>query len=198
MRIPKNWNDITVGQFQEYQKTLNEEPFDAIEEQSLLERRAMALTGWDQDQIDRLKITELYQINQIVNKPLPTKIPKRIRVAGKLYRVILDPTKEDAVRYKMVMNACKEKEVQLHRLMFSLCVPIKWWGKDIDLDPWEIQDRLNEFKDVPMTIANPIIVFFWTLSNVLTKDILQYSDQILTKMNKEVLTGIDSTRDMVG
>jgi hypothetical protein len=51
MKIPKDWSDITVGQFQEYQKTLGEEPNNALEEQDLLERRAMALTGFDWDQI---------------------------------------------------------------------------------------------------------------------------------------------------
>ena len=96
------------------------------------------------------------------------------------------------------MNACKEKDVQLHRLMFSVCVPINWMGKDQDLKPYEVQERLNEFKSMPMTIANPIVVFFWNLSNDLTQSILQFSNSKMKEMNKMVTTEIDSIKNMAG
>ena len=96
------------------------------------------------------------------------------------------------------MNAWKEKDVQLHRLMFSVCVPINWRGKDQDLKPYEVQERLNEFKSMPMTIANPIVVFFWALSNDLTQSILQFSNSKMKEMNKMVTTEIDSIKSMAG
>lgn len=198
MKITKDWSDINVGQFQEYQKTLGEEPSNALEEQDLLERRAMALTGFDWDQLGQLTMKQLYAINNIPNTDIKGKWKKRIKVAGRRYRVILDPTKEESLRYKMVMNACKEKDVQLHRLMFSVCVPINWMGKDQDLKPYEVQERLNEFKSMPMTIANPIVVFFWALSNDLTQSILQFSNSKMKEMNKMVTTEIDSIKNMAG
>lgn len=198
MKIPKDWSDITVGQFQEYQKTLGEEPNNVLEEQDLLERRAMALTGFDWDQLGQLTMKQLYAINNIPKTDIKGKLKKRIKVAGRRYRVILDPTKEESLRYKMVMNACKEKDVQLHRLMFSVCVPINWMGKDQDLKPYEVQERLNEFKSMPMTIANPIVVFFWNLSNDLTQSILQFSNSKMKEMNKMVTTEIDSIKNMAG
>jgi hypothetical protein len=198
MKITKDWSDINVGQFQEYQKTLGEEPSNALEEQDLLERRAMALTGFDWDQLGQLTMKQLYAINNIPKTDIKGKLKKRIKVAGRRYRVILDPTKEESLRYKMVMNACKEKDVQLHRLMFSVCVPINWMGKDQDLKPYEVQERLNEFKSMPMTIANPIVVFFCAVSENLTNVILQFSNNKMKEMNKIVTTEIDSIKNMAG
>jgi hypothetical protein len=52
---------------------------------------------------------QLYAINNIPKTDIKGKLKKRVKVAGRRYRVILDPTKEESLRYKMVMNACKEK-----------------------------------------------------------------------------------------
>lgn len=197
MKIPNSWADISLAQFQEYQNTLEEVPIDAEEEQLLLERRAIALTGWSQDEIDKLTQAQLYHINNITKKDIAGKLRKRIKVNGKRYRVMQYPHKEESMRNKAIMHACKKKE-PLYKLLFLICVPIDWLGRDVELKSWEFQERLNDFKNVPITVANPIIVFFWTISNELTNLTLQYSDQTLIQMKKKVETEIDSMKLLAG
>jgi hypothetical protein len=60
-----------------------------------------------------------------------------------------------------------------------------WFRKKyIKLEDHQTIELIDQFKDIPMSVANPIAVFFFNLSTEFTRILNDYSDQKLKEMNK--------------
>lgn len=194
--IPRNWNDITVEKFVELQKTFKEKPQTELERHDLLVKRALILTDLEIEEIENLPINELNRVDELIAKPFG-KMPTHIRLNKRIYRVIINPTVESSKRFKMVMNACKEGDENLHRIIYSVCVPIKnlWSKKEKEMQAWEVQQCVEDFKQLPAGTALSIWLFFCQLSNELSNVTLQFLEQKMKQMQSKVQ---DSLKDLAG
>lgn len=199
MKIPRDWSQVTIEQYVLLQKTVTDKLLTQVERDELRITRAIILTGGD-DIEETTTMEELMWVDKLINTPMSTKISPRIRLNGNLYRVILNPTKELASRFKMAMNAAKDGDENLHRLMFAICVPIKgiFRSREIQLDGAETQKRVEDFKQLPVSIAYPISLFFCNLSKELSKNTHQYLDEMVTTMTTTLNQTQQSLKDMAG
>jgi len=198
--LPKNWNDITIEQYVAVYKTLSEDPKDAEAQLNLLVKRVCLLTNQEPDWVeDNCTMQDLAKMQDFLKSDLPLKLIKDFRFEGRRYKVDIDPTKYDAGRYMSVMNQLKDSKIEnLHKVIFQVCREVDWKGKTIEVDLKELPSRIESFKQLPLKVANPISVFFWSLSNNLTDVTLQYSISQMEKAKKALQTEIDCLSDSVG
>jgi hypothetical protein len=98
-----------------------------------------------------------------------------------------------------VMNQLKDSKIEnLHKVIFQVCREVDWKGKTIEIDLKELPARIESFKQLPLKVANPISVFFWSLCDTLTEDTLQYSISQMEKAKMALQTEIDCLSDSVG
>lgn len=192
--IPKNWDNITIDQYAALKKTESVKPKDELEEHDLRVQRACIITGLDLNEINSWPFKELLKVDDLMKTPLPTKIIKTFRLNGKLYRFRENPKKYSGGEYCAIMNACKDASVSreselksMHRLCYLICKPVNILGfKQKITEPEEIEKRIDDFKQLPLKIANPMALFFWALSETLTDAILVYSTDQMNMMNKDL------------
>ena len=198
--LPKNWDDITLEQYIAIYKTLDEEPKDAMAQLDLLVKRVCLLTNLEPDFVEEnCSMNDLNYMADFLKKPMPTKLIQKFRFNGRLYKVKLDPNKYKAGEYMAVMNACKNSKPDgLPRIMFSVCKEINVFGKDIEVSPEKIHDRIEEFKQLPLKIANPIALFFSMLSSNLMETTLKYSTEQVMKATADLQVEIDCLKDSDG
>jgi hypothetical protein len=183
--IPATWQEVTLENFYPLERTLKEEPKDEVEKHDLLVKRACFISDMEVEEVQELTMNELLVVDKLLRTPLPTKLNLSFKLNGRLYVVKLDPTKWDAWRYKAVMNECRNiGSDNLHKLMFLVSVEIKnrFSTKEIKCPPEEVEERMEEFKQLSVALANPLVVFFYNLSNDLTENILSFSEAQMKKM----------------
>lgn len=186
--LPKNWNDITIEQYVAVYKTLEEEPKDAEAQLNLLIKRTCLLTFKEPEWVeDNLTMNDLAKMQDFLKSELPTKLITDFRFKGRRYKADIDPTKYDAGRYMSVMNQLKDSKIDnLHKVIFLICREVDWKGKTIEVPIEELGQRIEDFKELPLKIANPLSVFFYSLSDNLTKDILEYSTELMKKAQEKI------------
>lgn len=211
MTIPTTWDKVTLENYYPFERTLGEENFKGWEEltQEELEvkkldlriKRACLLTDIEVEDALKMTMEQLSAVDVLIKTPYPGKVRKSFKFKGKRYKVLLDPRKWDAGRYQSIMNECRNKDSDnVHKLMYLVSVEVKnrFSKKEIELDPDEIEARINEFKQLPVSIANPIGVFFWNLYKLLTELTLSYSEIEMQKKLKMMKKEEDSLRNMAG
>lgn len=191
--LPSNWNDITIEQYVSVYKTLSEEPKDAEAQLNLLIKRTCLLTFKEPEWVeDNLTMSDLAKMQDFLKSPLPTKLIKNFRFNGKRYTVDIDPTKYDAGRYMSVMNQLKDSKIDnLHKVIFLVCREVNFLGQTVDVPTEEIVKDMEAFKQLPLKVANPIAVFFWTLYENLTDVTLKYSTDQMQTANELIQQELD-------
>lgn len=203
--LPKNWNDVTVEQYNAIHKTFGEDPQDDEGQWKLLVKRVALITGNEPDWVeDNLTVQDLHRMSDLLKTPLPTLLVRHFRFNNRRYVVDIDPTKYNAGRYMSVMNAVKDpKADNTHKLLFQVCREIDFGfyrnnkGKlrfgvhTIEPDLNKLAEHIESFKELPLKIANPIKVFFCSLSENLTDATLEY----LTKQAKETTSKLQTEID---
>ena len=186
--LPHNWNDITIEQYVAVYKTLEEEPKDAEAQLNLLIKRTCLLTFKEPEWVeDNLTMNDLAKMQDFLKSELPTKLIADFRFKGRKYKADIDPTKYDAGRYMSVMNQLKDSKIDnLHKVIFLICREVDWKGKTVEVPIEELGQRIEDFKELPLKIANPLSVFFYSLSDNLTKDILEYSTELMKKAQEKI------------
>lgn len=206
--IPKSWDNVTIDQYVAIKKTEAIIPKDKLEEHDLRVQRACILTDLDLDVINAWSFEELLKVDKLMEANLPTRVVKRFKLNGKRYRFKENPYTYNGGQYCAVMNACKEGGIEnLNRLCYLISEPINFWGKRQTTNdeyfnslladrmlkrpkptplPYEILQLMEDFKQLPLKVANPMAVFFWTLSEVLTDAILDYSTKKMKKITEQV------------
>jgi hypothetical protein len=70
--------------------------------------------------------------------------------------------------------------------------PYKWVGgvkkKYFELKESEIPEIIIAINQLPISLAYPLVVFFFNLSNELTSCLLDYSESKLKEMNESLIT----------
>jgi hypothetical protein len=186
MKQPKNWSDITIRKYIERVK-LSRKSGSELETIEQMIKLAAVTFECSEEEAANIGIDKLNQVNQLFKSEKPTKIVKEIRLNGQHFEFELNPNKLTANEYAGVMEATKDIDINLHLFLFHLARPYNysWFRKKyIKLEDHQTIELIDQFKDIPMSVANPIAVFFFNLSTEFTRILNDYSDQKLKEMNK--------------
>jgi hypothetical protein len=201
MKQPKNWSDITIRKYIERVK-LSRKSGSELETIEQMIKLAAVTFECSEEEAANIGLDKLNQVNQLFKSDKPTKIVKEIRLNGQHFEFELNPNKLTASQYAGVMEATKDIDINLHLFLFHLARPYNysWFRKKyIKLEDHQTIELIDQFKDIPMSVANPIAVFFFNLSTEFTRILNDYSDQKLKEMNKILdQTKTDLLKDTVG
>ncbi len=194
-----NWSQVNIGQYQELHKTFEYEPANDIEIADLGILQASIVKGEEYAETeDYLTLGELENIKKFIVSDIPTKMVKRFKLNGIRYEFELDPTKLKGGSYMSLMKDLEDPYQNMHKIVFNFSHPINWRGKRYNFKPEEIHKRQEDFKLMPMDIANGLVVFFWNLSKVLTQDLEDSLNKNLKTMKMKTDKLAEDLKDGVG
>ena len=209
IKLPESWDDITVGMYIELRPILHA---DMNEIERLIYLLAVILKKPTQD-IEKIKIEDYHKMRETLaflwKEELPTILQKNFNINGKDYEVVLNANELDAGQYMSVVTKLKDIENdpeiaynKLHEILASISVPVekvKKKYKRIAIEPSYYKKVAQDFYNyLPMSIAYPIGVFFYNLSESLTKIIVDYSkSKIAEKMTEAEEIQAEVMRDFL-
>jgi hypothetical protein len=194
IKLPQSWDDVTVGMYIELRPILHS---DKNEIERLIYILAVLLKKPTQD-VEKIKIAQYHEMRKTLSflweLPLPTELQKYFTIEGNDYEIVLNANELDAGQYMSVVtklkNASDDPEIvynQLHEILASISVPVekvKKKYKRIAIEPSYYKKVAQDFyHHLPMSIAYPIGVFFWNLSDSLTKII---QDSLKSKLAEKM------------
>ena len=204
--IPTSWQDITIGQYIKLRPVLKAE-LNPIERVINI---LAVLTNQKKEVIKNIPLSQYKVIKEKMNF-LETEIPKqldkrRFKIGDTFYEFKVDAKKllfgEYINNMEILQKAANNEEViyeNLHHVLTTICRPVekKWlrW-REIDVDGEVLRKTAdNFFKNMPITIAYPIGVFFYNHFQSLTQDIRISLMEKATEMMKEASQEMDLVKD---
>lgn len=157
-QVPTSWEEVTLEQ--QIKVTTDQENF----EDERLKRMAL-LSGYCSIPIDELKRTQLKEVKKLfkylsfLNDELPKEPLKEFEFNGNKYTVIdslINQQFQDWVSVETAFSNHKENEVEALPTIFAVICK----RENETLDDFDIYQRAEEFKKLPMTIVEPLRVFF--------------------------------------
>ena len=215
IKVPNKWDNIELRKFVHYCDYIGEEPETIEERFELIYKKACALLDVSLADAKKLTVKQQADIVKLAKKPMPMYLKVRFKHKGIRYRPIgskhsiVDARELDGDRYSAIKALAKKGTSEnLHQILYLVCEPIKYgfkksfpfigWNR-VDMDASQVEQGIKDFKDLPMKVANPLIVFFLTLSKRLSVLLKDYSIQTLNGMTKEMKElQADLEKDMDG
>jgi hypothetical protein len=202
MKLPKSWDDISLDMYSRLYPLIIEKPKTAKEQLNLNYRRIMSVVDCEMEDVDRLTVDEVTKFNNLITSEMPTKIYKRFIINGYRYEFNLDANTLNAGGYASIMSDIQDKPYNiLYKIMFNIATPIKLTPlgyKPYEFEKTDIHKRMEEFKDMPISVANPIAVFFCNLSKALTEVTEDYLSNQMKKMQTSLNHLKEDLRDTDG
>ena len=210
--IPDNWDKVTIEGYISFMKSLGKETETTGDLARLQMSRVCFLTGCEPEDARELTVEEYTKVQRLTKVDLPQRLIFNFKLKGIRYKLIhqatkltgkrseaiktLDAKKLSGGEYASIMNVAKRGQLDnLHQIMFNLCEPLKFgfrskfpfigW-KAYEFSSAEVEDRINDFKELTMDVTNPASVFFCRVSRDLTKALEDYSYSQLQKMTKQM------------
>lgn len=187
-----DWNKITIEQFVKTQAIINQEPEDELDLHAQKKLIAEIITGKSIEEIENMLMSDIDNIYlECLTPSLPQKIMKRFKLNGVKYEFDLEATDLTSGRYMSIMESIKGNPLDnLHSVLFNIAHPIKRNAlgvfKRYNFEANEVHKRIEDFKQMPIFIANPIAVFFCNLSKALTDVSVDSSLAKLNLMKREM------------
>ena len=177
--LPKNWDNITLEQYVEYYKTKSENPTTDEGRYQLLLKRMCILTDLEFEYIDEnLTMKDIARMEEFMKMELPQTLILDFVFKNKRYKAEIDPTKYKGGRLFACMNTLKDEDKRLdniHRTIYNVCWRVDKKGKPIQLTDDEMIADMEDFRELPLKVANPLYVFFCSLSETLQTLTITYS-----------------------
>jgi hypothetical protein len=189
IHLPTSWEAVNLKQFAALQNKLQQEDVDVIEKYidiiSILSNEKPSIISKMPLDALRKAIEYISFINEL---PKETKIKNIIDINGQIYSGVLDVTKLTAGQYIDIKNFCKDSELIFENLANIMATIYVEEGEEYDGSKHASRARLFQEK---LSIADVygFALFFSTLLNDLTKDILDYTLQ----QQAEIISEIQST-----
>lgn len=184
--LPTSWAEIKLRQFIE----INAAKEKGFEEFDLIIELLSIITDTERQKIETITLPSLSKAYQNLtwmnNFDIPDKIEPFIEVNGKHYRANLDVRKISAGQYIDLKHYTKDhKNIinNIHNILSVFYVPVG--EKYNDTPANEVGEEFYEH--CPITIAYPVAVFFWTLSNEWMKVTSLYLEKAMMKKAREIL-----------
>ena len=171
IKIPTSWDDITLGQYIELRPILQTEQEEVTRMINIL----CVLTGKKREEIKELTIPDFHKLVKkmsFLNEPLSKELKKkRFIIGGKWYEFKIEAKRMLFGEYISVMEILQQagdnEDVlfnNLHKILTAICRPVyktMFGFKSVDIDGESIRQTADNFyKNMPITIAYPIGVFF--------------------------------------
>jgi len=193
MNLPRNWKDITIGQY----INLLPSSYKGMNEVEKVIHSLSILTEQSKDEIRKLSIDQAKELNSKLDflNELPKEHYKAtFKLNGVRYRVEPNANKMSAGSYITTMhlfqdlaNDPEKIEKNLHIILAQVVQPIKRkWFKWVNYDIDRMQIAEDFYNGLSMEVAYPICVFFCNLSKHLTPIIDDYSTRTLSKIQEEL------------
>jgi len=187
-----DWSKITIEQFVKTQAIINQEPVDELDLHAQKKLITEIITGKSIEEIENMLMSDIDNIYlECLTPSLPQKIVKRFKLNGVKYEFDLEATDLTSGRYMSIMESIKGNPLDnLHSVLFNIAHPIKRNAlgvfKRYNFEANEVHKRIEDFKQMPIFIANPIAVFFCNLSRALTDVSVDSSLAKLNLMKREM------------
>jgi len=181
----KNWSGIKIYQYQKIDKLITDKEIDLFEKQIRLVQIVFKLNN---KQIDEIPVTDfnerfIPEIDFIFTTKPNNKIPIYFEI-GKI-KYVFEPRVDNltAGQYIELSTLCKDQNKiidNLHFILSVICLPEK-----TKYDSETVIDRSNLFqKELSISIAYPIALFFYQLYLNLIKNIPQFLTTEMKNLNK--------------
>lgn len=184
------WNNITVEQYSKLYPTLKTDGMtdDEIVQNTILQ--VSIIKGITEEEAEFTTIEETKKIQAFLRTELPTKIHRFWKCNGVRYEFNISAERITCGGYIGIMNSIKEDPIKnLHMNLFNMCKPVKLrlngW-KPYEFKQYEVSERIEDFKQMPISVAYPIAFFFLSLSKALIKDTPDYLSKQMMKMKKKL------------
>jgi hypothetical protein len=158
MRLPKSFDEFTVGQFMDWHKIMSEKPVEG-DEDFLVNREYKLLAmllGITVEQCEAIPFGELRpllrELNLIQFSKPSEKINRVIRINGKFYIPVINPKdlREllSASQYTAYKEYTKSDPIEhMDKILASLYTPFKWFRKPKLTDtPQQLADEMRQAK----------------------------------------------------
>ena len=170
--IPTSWEDITIGNYIELRPVLSTDMNDVERVINIL----CVLTGKKREEIKQISIKDYHKLvkqMKFLNTQLPKELKKkRFLVGGKWYEFKYDANKllfGEYINIMDILQGAKNNEElvfqNLHKILTIICRPVyktMFGFKDAEVDDDVLRQTADNFyKNMPITIAYPIGVFFY-------------------------------------
>ena len=204
--IPTCWEDITLEKYINLRPVLQTEQTPIQRVINIL----CVLTGENREVIKEIKLDNYHRILQKMEF-LNTELPKKLKdeyfeIGGKLYTFKFNAKNllfgEYISAMEMIQEAADNEEkmfTNLPKLLTTICRPVKKVNKkykDIEMDGELVRQTADNFyKNMPITIAYPIGVFFYNHLPTLTEDIKISLIKKATQNLKEAATHLENVGD---
>mgnify|MGYP003641925128 CR=1 FL=1 len=187
MKLPKSWDEITLEQYAKIKRIQKREETTDTQRIDNLISVVQVVLNCSIDEAEQLTIKQMEQINEFIKSPVNQKIVKEFKTQGIRFEIELNPNELSAWRHAGVMEAIKDVEANMNSVIFHLAKPFKYRGlrkKYFELTEAQIPEVIKGFSQLPVSMAYPIVVFFFNLLEELTNCFLDYSENELKKINQ--------------
>ncbi len=196
MKIPSKWDNLPLDRFVHYLEYINEEPETIEERFDLLYKRTCAILDCTVEEARKLTVKDQAKLVKLFNTPMPTVLKIGFKHKGKRYRPTIPVRELTGDKFVAIKNAAKRgTKDNLHHVLYLACDEVRFglrkkfpfigWYKP-ELTDQEIEQGIKDFKTLPMKIANPMSIFFLTLSKRLNSLLNDYSIKVMKKMTAEM------------
>lgn len=189
MRLPKNWNEVSIEQFIEIYDIAQDDSIEPIDKSI---RIFSILSGLSIEQVEDLTLDEWtgYQKQMTFINDFPkATYPKSFKLEGYTWKPTLDVRKITAGEYISSIELTKDREniiINTPKLAALYLTPYKgWWifKKKAELTFEEKADILNRAN---VNQIYPLALFFCTLLMKLMESIPDYLNKTMKQIQKEV------------
>lgn len=194
---------VTIRQFQELFK-VSESP---LEPEDKVFEYVKILTDKDSREVDAMPVKKFNRIAKQAGKMITgyidsvdsKKPAKFIKVNGTIYQLHYDISRMDAGRYVEGVTFASDPIGNLHKLLATMAVPMRWTWKGLKAQPYDAdrhEQVAEDMLDADFHVAYHACVFFYALLKELMKDSITYGSQVdedlrdrLEKLSERFLGG---------
>tara|TARA_R100000781_G_C4059308_1_gene120443 strand:+ start:67 stop:693 length:627 start_codon:yes stop_codon:yes gene_type:complete len=190
LTIPTDWNDITIGMYQDFVR-INKKKFDSDEERTA--ELICALCKVEQNKLERFKYKDLKYIVKKISKLMDSEIDdktlvKKLDFKGSKLGLIPNFSSITLGEFVDIEDYCKDAYSNLHKLMSVMYRPIvKEKGDRYKIEEYSPDEfKAEEYLDFPIVASMSSLSFFFHLGKQLKLALLKYSSREVEKKIKRL------------
>lgn len=177
-KMPESWKEITISQFQKIYPIIKSDDYDSTIDKYLDIAAILCSRS-----ISDIPITEINKLSFLLNiEAIPKQRPAYVQHKGKLYKPIYDISKLSGGQYIDLSTYTSDADTlikNLHYVIAIMCEERSLFVFKKKYTPDNVKRRAEIFKELPISIAYPMAVFFCTYSDNLTHSISGYLKRVV-------------------
>lgn len=190
-QCPENWSEVTLEKQIKVRK-------DAEHFKTETTKRIALLSGYigidpeEMRKADLKKIMPMFKHLKFIATPLPDKLVSTFKFKGHEYHVGQNLVKQefqDFVSLENIMNDTKGNVYEALPYIIAILAKRKVGDELESMDDYDVEERAEQFKKLPISIANGIALFFYQVANISTISSQIYSnpEKVIAQKANEVL-----------